>query len=119
MALSKRSRLRKLEQAAENLPPAPCEEGGGSLRYIVRFVGDLFVFRGREPCTCDLLWIRKRHEDASSDEPTRSVAPRGRGPTRVIINAPSTVPPPDPELLGPNDFLLAPGGAVYRGSGGA
>src|SRR5215216_7366589 len=90
MAIRK-ERLRRLKEAAENLPPPPYRACGDVIKTILVLEGGWHLFEGCEPCsTCD---------DRSLDYCEPEAEHLSRGPVRrLYYSCPPEAPFPVPNL---------------------
>ena len=116
--MNRKSRMRKLEKAIENLPPPPCPECAGVIKIITVWEGDWHLYEGCEPCSlCDAR--SPKHSEPGENgrySASESFGDLSRRPTTrlyyVCPEAPLGVPAL--EDLGPGDVLQAPDGTTYR-----
>ena len=116
--MNRKSRMRQLEKAIENLPPPSCPECTGIIKIITVCEGGWYLYEGCEPCSlCDA----RSPEPGEPGENRRcsasgSLGDLSRGPiTRLYYACPGAPPEvPAPEDLGAGDVLQAPDGATYR-----
>ena len=116
--MNRKSRIRQLEKAIENLPPPPCPECAGVIKIITVCEGGWHLYEGCKPCSlCDA----RSPEPGEPDENGRCSASESFGDlsrrpiTRLYYTCPEA-PPEVPALedLGTGDVLQAPDGAMYR-----